>query len=194
MQGLNFCECIKIIISKIITGINEKLHTLQTEIYFLLFFSKTWSLQIVATLIKLDWTLLELAWHSWLQQCSRMYLCPHDKLNLGLTLKPSSCCYMWGSDAPSPSALPNRSVGNTLMQRQRPNHSTLKPSKLIPLEVGRHGGDKAKPLPLLFFSPSLSFSPMLPYLFLCSELRQEGRRGRYPQFRCPIVSLWCASS
>lgn len=72
------------------------------------------------------------------------------------------------------------------MQQQGPNPSTLKPSKLIPLEVGRHGGDKAKPLPLFF--PVLSFSPVLPYLYLCSKPRQVEGGGRNIH-RCPIVSL-----
>lgn len=40
-----------------------------------------------------------------------------------------------------------RSLGNTVLLQSR---HTLKPSKLPPLEVGRHGGDKAKLPPLCF--------------------------------------------
>lgn len=54
------------------------------------------------------------------------------------------------------------------MQQQGPNPGTLKPSKLIPLEVGRHGGDKAKPLPLFFPLPLFLSHALLPFYFAVS--------------------------
>lgn len=51
---------------------------------------------------------------------------------------------------PLPHLLADRSVGKTA---PLPNRGPLKPSKLIPLEVGRHEGDKAKPLPLYTLFP-----------------------------------------
>lgn len=56
-----------------------------------------------------------------------------------------------------------RSLGNTVLLQ---SHHTLKPSKLPPLEVGRHGGDKAKLPPLCFFFLSSSLLHICG--FLCS--------------------------
>lgn len=84
------------------------------------------------------------------------------ELNLKRPLVVDTSRFRHTHDTQTHSALSaGRSLRNTVLLQSR---RTLKPSKLLPLEVGRHGGDKAK-LPRLCFPSSLLHM----YSFLCSE-------------------------